>query len=52
MANVGYPAAVVEMSEVQAAAQTLGMEVDALEIQRTVDVASAFAALKNRAQAL
>jgi putative ABC transport system substrate-binding protein len=52
MANVGYPAAVVEMSEVQAAAQTLGMEVDALEIQRTVDVASAFAALENRAQAL
>jgi putative tryptophan/tyrosine transport system substrate-binding protein len=52
MANVGYPAAVVEMGEVQAAAQTLGMQVDTLEIQRAEDIARAFAALKSGAQAL
>jgi putative ABC transport system substrate-binding protein len=52
MANVGYPAAVVEMGEVQAAAQTLGMEVDSLEIQRAGDIAPAFAVLKGGAQAL
>ena len=52
MADVGYPAAVLEMGEVQAAARTLGLEVTALEIQRADDIASAFEALKGRAEAL
>ena len=34
MANVGNPAAVLEMGEVQAAARTLGLEVATLEIRR------------------
>ena len=34
MANVGNPAAVLEMGEVQATARTLGIEVAALEIRR------------------
>ena len=42
MANVGYPAAVLEMGEVQAAARTLGLEVVTLEIRRAEDIAPAF----------
>ena len=42
MANVGYPASVLEMSEVQAAARTLGLEVAMLEIRRAEDIAPAF----------
>ena len=42
----------IEMSEVQAAAPTLGLEVVALEIQRAEDIAPAFEALKDRADAL
>jgi putative ABC transport system substrate-binding protein len=52
MANVGYPASVAEIGEVQAAAHTLGLDVDTLEIRRAEDVAPAFAALKSGAQAL
>jgi putative ABC transport system substrate-binding protein len=52
IANVGYSAAVVEMGEVQAAAHTLGLEVDMLEIRRAEDIASAFGAIKSGAQAL
>ena len=52
MANVGYPAAVLEMGEVQAAARTLGLEVDVLEIRRAEDIAPAFEALKGGAEAL
>ena len=52
MANVGYPAAVLEMGEVQAAARTLGLEVATLEIRRAEDIAPAFEALKGRADAL
>jgi len=44
MANVGYPAAVLEMEEVQAVARTLGLEVATLEIRRADDIASAFEA--------
>jgi putative tryptophan/tyrosine transport system substrate-binding protein len=40
------------MGEVQAAARTLGLEVAALEIRRGEDIASAFEALKGRAEAL
>ena len=52
MANVGNPVAVLEMSEVQAAARTLGLEVITLEIRRAEDIAPAFEALKGRADAL
>jgi putative ABC transport system substrate-binding protein len=52
MANVGYPASVLEASEVQAAAGTLGLEVAMLEIRRKEDIAPAFDTLKGRAEAL
>jgi ABC-type uncharacterized transport system substrate-binding protein len=52
MVDVGYPAAVLEMGEVQAAARTLGLEVAVLEIRRAEDIASAFGALKGHAEAL
>jgi putative ABC transport system substrate-binding protein len=52
LANTGYPASVIEMSEVQAAARTLGLEVVALEIQRAEDITPAFMALNDRAEAL
>jgi putative ABC transport system substrate-binding protein len=52
MANAGYPAAVLEMAEIQATARTLGLEVATLEIRRAEDIAPAFDALKGRADAL
>jgi putative tryptophan/tyrosine transport system substrate-binding protein len=52
MFDVGFPQAVLEMGEVQAAARTLGIEVAPLEIQRAEDFAPAFDALKARADAL
>ena len=52
IANVGYPASVLEMGEVQAAARKLGLEVDVLEIRRAEDIAPAFGALKSGVQAL
>ena len=39
MGNAGSPAAVLEMSEVQAAARKLGLEVEILEIRRAEDIA-------------
>jgi putative ABC transport system substrate-binding protein len=50
--NVGYPAAVVEMGEVAAAARTVGLDVVRLEIRRAEDIVPAFEALKDRADAL
>jgi putative tryptophan/tyrosine transport system substrate-binding protein len=50
--NVGNPVAVMEMGDVQAAAGTLGLTVVPLEIRRADDIAPAFEALKNRADAL
>jgi putative ABC transport system substrate-binding protein len=50
--NVGYPSAVLEMGEVQAAARAFGIEVATLEIRRAEDIAPAFAALKGQADAL
>ena len=50
--NVGNPAAVLERSEAQAAAKTLGLESVPLEIRRAEDIAPAFEALKGRADAL
>jgi len=52
MANAGYPAAVLEMAEVQAAARTLGLEVTTLEIRRAENIAPAFEALRGRVEAL
>jgi putative ABC transport system substrate-binding protein len=52
MGNVGNPFTVLELGEVQAAASTLGLEVDTLEIQQAQDIAPAFEALKGRAGAL
>ena len=52
MANVGNPASVLEMGEAQATARTLGLEVTTSEIRRAEDIAPAFEALKDRADAL
>jgi len=46
------PYGVLEVSEVQAAAHTVGLEVAAFEIRRTEDIAPAFETLKGRADAL
>ena len=52
LANAAYPAAVVEMGEVQATARSLGFEVATLKIRRAEDIAPAFEALTGHAQAL
>jgi putative ABC transport system substrate-binding protein len=52
MANVGYPAAVVDMREVQAAGGKLDLDIVPLEIRRAEDIVPAFEELKNRADAL
>jgi putative tryptophan/tyrosine transport system substrate-binding protein len=52
LANVGNPAVVLDMGEAQAAARKLGLEVTTSEIRRAEDIASAFDALKGRADAL
>jgi len=50
--NANYPAAVLEMGEVQAAGRTLGVEVDKFEIRRREDIAPAFETFKSETQAL
>jgi putative tryptophan/tyrosine transport system substrate-binding protein len=52
IANVGYPAAAMEMREVQAAGHILSFDIIPLEIRRAEDIAPAFEELKNRADAL
>jgi putative tryptophan/tyrosine transport system substrate-binding protein len=52
MVNVGNPASVLDMDEAEATARTLGLEVIRSEIRRADDIASAFDALKDRAEAL
>jgi putative ABC transport system substrate-binding protein len=52
MANVSNPSNVLEMSESQAAARTLGLDVVKLEIRRAEDIAPAFESLKGDADAL
>jgi ABC-type uncharacterized transport system substrate-binding protein len=52
LGNVGNPAVVLDMREVQAAARTLGLDVIKLEIRRGEDIAPAFETLKGRADAL
>jgi putative ABC transport system substrate-binding protein len=50
--DVGYASSVLEMSEVQAAARKVGIDIDLLEIRRAADIAPAFQALKDGVQAL
>ena len=52
MANVGNPAAALEIGEVQAAARTFDLAVATSQIWRVEDFAPAFGALKGRADAL
>jgi putative ABC transport system substrate-binding protein len=52
LANADYPAAALEMDEVQAAARTLGLDVASFEVRQSKDIAPAFEALKSRAEAL
>lgn len=52
MVNANIPGFQRGMDEVQAAAFTLGLEATILEIRRAEDVAPAFEALKDRAEAL
>jgi len=52
LADVGYPAAVLEMREAQTAARTLGLEVVTLEIRRAEDIAVVFEAHKGDIDAL
>jgi putative tryptophan/tyrosine transport system substrate-binding protein len=52
MANANSPGAALEMREAQATAKTLGLETVTLEIRRPEDIAPAFEALNDRAQAL
>jgi putative ABC transport system substrate-binding protein len=52
MFNVDAPVSVLHMREVQAAADTLGLDVALSEIRQTKDIASAFDRLKGRADTL
>jgi ABC-type uncharacterized transport system substrate-binding protein len=52
MANAGYPAAVLEMDEMQATARKLGLDVIRLEILRAEDISPAIEALRGKADAL
>ena len=52
MANVAYPGAVLEAREVEAMARALGLEVAAIEIRRTEDIATVFETFKAKMEAL
>jgi putative tryptophan/tyrosine transport system substrate-binding protein len=52
LANVDFGESVLEMSEVEAAARKLGIEVVKLEIRRAEDIAPAFETLQGQADAL
>jgi putative ABC transport system substrate-binding protein len=52
LSEAGNPYATLDVSEVQRAARTLGLEVATFEIRRAEDIAPAFEVLKGRAQAL
>jgi putative ABC transport system substrate-binding protein len=53
LGNASYPAALVEMGEVQATARSLGfVEVTTPKIRRAEDIAPAFEALKGHAEAV
>lgn len=52
LADIGYPASVKEMREVQIKARGLGLDVVTLEIRQAKDIAPAVESAKNRADAL
>jgi putative tryptophan/tyrosine transport system substrate-binding protein len=52
MANAGNPGSMLDMSEAEATARRLGLEVTTSEIRRAEDIAPAFEAFRNRADAL
>jgi putative tryptophan/tyrosine transport system substrate-binding protein len=52
LANVSNPGSAREMSEAEATAHTLGLDVTKLEIRRAEDIAPAFEAIKGHADAL
>jgi putative ABC transport system substrate-binding protein len=52
LANAGYSASVMELGEVQSTDRRLGLDVASMEVRRTEDIATAFEALKGRADAL
>ena len=52
IADVSYPASVLEIDEVQKAARNLAIDVDVLQIRHAEDIAPAFESRKSGAQAL
>ena len=52
LANVGNPAAALEMGEAKVAARSIGLEVTTIEIRRGEDIAPGFEALMGKAEAL
>jgi putative tryptophan/tyrosine transport system substrate-binding protein len=52
LGNAAYPAAILEMSELQATARKLGLEVETLAVRTAEDIATAIETLKGRADAL
>jgi putative ABC transport system substrate-binding protein len=52
MANADYSAALLEMREAQKAARTLGIDVEALEIQKSEDITHIFETLSGRVEGL
>jgi len=52
MANAGNPGSMLDMSEAEATARRLGLEVTTSEIRRAEDIAPAFEAFRNRVDAL
>jgi putative ABC transport system substrate-binding protein len=52
MANVGYPAAILDMREVQAAGRIHGLDIISLEIRRAEDIGPALEDVRGRADAV
>ena len=52
LANVSNPFSVLELGETRAVARMLGLEADSLEIRQGEDIATAFEAVKGRAEAV
>jgi putative ABC transport system substrate-binding protein len=52
LGNIGGPAVLLDMRQVQAAARVLGLEVIKMEIRSSEDIPPAFEAVRGRAQAL
>jgi ABC-type uncharacterized transport system substrate-binding protein len=52
IANVGYPASVLEVTEVREVARKSGLEVKVLEVRRAEDIGPAFETLGSETQAL